>query len=83
MPHFIEAGSGRMQNLVNDLLSYSRVLHDREQNQQVVDLTLVLDETMFYSKSKLEETGAEVAREVLPSVMANGESGLVWFCRIF
>jgi light-regulated signal transduction histidine kinase (bacteriophytochrome) len=78
MMHFIEAGSGRMQNLVSDLLSYSRVLHDREQNNQVVDLNLVLDETMFYFRSKLEETGAEVTREVLPTVTANGERiGLV------
>ena len=78
MLHFIEAGSGRMQRLVDDLLSYSRVLHDREQGKQLVDLNALVEEVLFYFSSKLEETGAEVTREVLPSVLGNSERiGLV------
>ena len=73
MIHFIEFGSERMQNLVDDLLSYSRVLHDRETNRQLVDMNQVLDETLLWFKDQLESSGTVIVREPLPLVMADRE----------
>lgn len=78
MVQYIEFGSERMQNLVDDLLSYSRVLHDRETNQQTVDMNSILDETLLCFKDQIESLHAVVLRDPLPPVMANRERiGLV------
>ncbi len=78
MLKFVEFGSERMQHLVDDLLSYSRVLHDRETSLEAVDLDLVLDRTLLYFTDQIERESAVIVREPLPAVMANGERiGLV------
>ncbi len=75
----IESASSRMQSLVNDLLSYSRVLHDREQAKQCVDLNVVLDQACFCFTGQIEQVHAELVRDPLPVVLAHGERiGLVF-----
>ncbi len=73
MLQFIERGSGRMQRLVDDLLSYSRVLHDRESNQKPIDLNISLDNALFYLRDQIETTRAVLLREPLPLVIADGD----------
>lgn len=73
MMQIIEKGSDRMQNLINALLSYSRVLHDPEQDHRLMDLNDLLDQTLFSFQTTIDETGATVTREGLPSLRVNAE----------
>jgi len=63
-------GAVRMQTLLNDLLAYSRVgTHGRP--FESTDCGALLDETLIDLKVAIEESGAEVTREPLPTVQAD------------
>ena len=63
-------GAFRMQQLINDLLIYSRVgTHGK--GPQPTDCSAVLDEVLANLKTSIEESGATVTAEPLPSVMAD------------
>jgi light-regulated signal transduction histidine kinase (bacteriophytochrome) len=67
--HAVE-GSGRMQNLINDLLQYSRV-GTRGKPLEPTNTNRVLDDVMRSIRPVIEESGAEIHRDELPQVMAD------------
>lgn len=68
--HRIVAGVERMQTLIHDLLSYSRV-DSRGQPFEVVGLERVFDETLEEIGPLVEETGATVTRGSLPTIVGD------------
>ena len=69
MEYIIDAAK-RMQQLINDLLEYSRVATNGEELRQV-DTEEVLDNVLFNLKSSIEENNAEITHDNLPMVMAD------------
>jgi signal transduction histidine kinase len=63
-------GASRMQILINDLLLYSRVT-TRGEDPQLTDTQVVFDQTIVNLKFAIEESGAEVTSDPLPTVMAD------------
>jgi len=63
-------GAKRMQLLINDLLSYSRV-NSKGGKFEEVDLEKVLDETLSNLELTIEENQAFITRESLPKINAN------------
>jgi light-regulated signal transduction histidine kinase (bacteriophytochrome) len=63
-------GARRMQELINDLLTYSRV-GTRSLELQAVDTTEVVDQVVSDLTAAIRETGASVARDGLPIVMGD------------
>lgn len=67
---FAVDGANRMQQLIQDLLQYSR-LNTRGQEFQEVDLLEVFNEAVNNLKISIEENGAKVTNETLPTVFAD------------
>jgi len=63
-------GAVRMQRLIEDLLVYSRV-GTRAEPFAPTDVTAVLDRALASLKLSIEETGATVTRNALPTVSAD------------
>ena len=63
-------GARRMQTLINDLLSYSRV-STRAQPFKAVDCNAVLNNALANLKFAIQESGAVVTHDTLPEVMAD------------
>lgn len=68
-------GASRMQRMINDLLTYSRV-GTRSKEFQPTDCETVFDQAVANLHMAIEETGATVTHDLLPTVMAD-ESQLV------
>ena len=64
-------GANRMQSLINDLLAYSRVTV-QDQVFEEVDCNGVLEEVLGNLRVAVEESGAVVTHDPLPTVMADG-----------
>ncbi len=71
---FAVDGAKRMQTLINDLLAFSRVGRSGSE-MEFVNLNLVLAEAKASLSSTLEESGATVLADELPSV--RGERSLL------
>jgi PAS domain S-box-containing protein len=69
---FILTGTKRMAALIADLLSYSQIVHSTEKGEQV-DCNLVLDQVIESCRVMVEESGAKVTRDPLPTV--EGDEG--------
>lgn len=67
---FAVDGSKRMQLLINDLLAFSRVGRTTGEFKPV-DLNTVLDRALTSLAARLEETGAQVESDPLPTVNGN------------
>jgi len=67
---YVVDGTNRMQQLINDLLAYSRV-GTRGGKFAPVDTSLVLERTMQNLKATIEESGASVSCDPMPTVMAD------------
>jgi PAS domain S-box-containing protein len=63
---YIVDGTTRMQGLIKDLLTYSRIT--REVTLQPTDVEAVLRQTLSVLELSIRETGAEVTWEALPTV---------------
>ena len=63
-------GASRMQVLINDLLSYSRV-GTRGKKLAPTNCEAVLDEALMNLRTAIEETGAVVTHDPLPTVPAD------------
>lgn len=63
-------GSLRMWKLINDLLTYSRV-GTREKELKLTDCKTVLDQSLNNLKVAVEENGAVVTHDPLPTVMVD------------
>jgi Bacteriophytochrome (light-regulated signal transduction histidine kinase) len=67
---FAVDGAARMQELINDLLAYSRV-NRTTSAFETVDLDKVLDEVLMYHKLSIKENDVDITRDGLPTV--NGD----------
>ncbi|MET8216810.1 sensor histidine kinase [Streptomyces hirsutus] len=75
---FAVDGANRMQTLINDLLDFSRVgrLHNSHQS---VDLDKVLERTLSELSVGIEEAGAEITHDPLPTLFADPtQMGMLW-----
>ena len=64
-------GANRMQRLINDLLAYSRV-GTRGKPFEPTDCEVALDQVLASLQVAVEESGAVVTHEALPTVVADG-----------
>lgn len=64
---YILSGVRRMHELIDDLLAYSQV-ESRESNVKPVDLNAVVQEALFNLHRVIQEAGAEVTADPLPTV---------------
>ncbi|MCX9086042.1 MAG: ATP-binding protein, partial [Candidatus Methanoperedens sp.] len=67
---FIVDGTTRMQEMIDDLLEYARV-STREKPFELTDCENVLDQALANVKEAVEESGALVTHDLLPTVMAD------------
>lgn len=67
---FIVDGAARMQNLIDDLLIYSRVA-TRGKPFEPVDMEKVLQDVLMNLKMAVEESGAEITHDRLPVISAD------------
>jgi len=66
---FVRQGVGRMEALIQGLLTFSRTVHQDEEPDSVkADLSLALAEAMLVLKNSIEETGAVITTGDLPVV---------------
>ncbi|MGW2211652.1 sensor histidine kinase [Streptomyces sp. NPDC001781] len=75
---FAVDGANRMQTLINDLLDFSRVgrVHNTHQS---VDLNTVMRRTLTAISVSIEESGAVITRDELPTVIADStQMGMLW-----
>ncbi|MFE9680719.1 ATP-binding protein [Streptomyces sp. NPDC006285] len=75
---FAVDGANRMQVLINDLLDFSRVgrLHNAHQS---VDLDKVLERTLSALSVGIEEAGAVITHDPLPTLVADPtQLGMLW-----
>jgi len=67
---FVVGGARRMQQLINDLLTYSRV-QTRGREFAPTDCNAVLEQTLVDLKAGLDESNAVVTHDPLPSVVVD------------
>ncbi|MFE5207978.1 ATP-binding protein [Streptomyces sp. NPDC056600] len=75
---FAVDGANRMQKLINDLLAFSRVgrLHN---DHRPADLDEILEDTLGNLSVAVEESGAEITRDPLPTVLGDtAQLGMLW-----
>nr|WSX48016.1 CHASE3 domain-containing protein [Streptomyces sp. NBC_00974] len=71
-------GANRMQILINDLLDFSRVGRVHSELQSL-DLGPVLDRTLSVLSVSIEETGAVITHDPLPTLAADPtQMGMLW-----
>ncbi|MGW1771312.1 sensor histidine kinase [Streptomyces sp. NPDC002104] len=71
-------GANRMQTLINDLLDFSRVGRVHHELQSI-ELETVLERTVSSLSVSIEETGAEITHDPLPSLVADPtQMGMLW-----
>jgi PAS domain S-box-containing protein len=67
---YAQDGASRMQRLIEDLLAYSRV-GTREDSFERIDCEAVLKETLLNLQLAIEDSGARVSHDSLPTVAAD------------
>ncbi|MGH7928147.1 MAG: sensor histidine kinase, partial [Candidatus Binatia bacterium] len=67
---FAVDGAKRMQGLINDLLTYSRV-GTRGKEFAATDCNVVLARTLLNLKMAIDESGAQVTQDQLPTVLGD------------
>lgn len=75
---FAVDGATRMQNLINDLLAYSRV-GTHGQPFGLVDLESVLDQALANLQVMIEENGAQVTHDPLPTLAVDATQLIALF----
>ena len=68
--HFAVDGASRMQNLINDLLDYSRVTRSTREFG-TTDCEFILKKVLSNSKMVIKENNATVSHDPLPEVIAD------------
>lgn len=68
--NFAVDGANRMQNLINDLLEYSRV-GSHGKTIELTDLSVVLDKAKHNLQMAIEDSGAGMTCDELPTIMAD------------
>lgn len=75
---FAIEGAHRMQQLVNDLLTYSRV-ETRSRAFEQVDCNRILEISTENLKSSIDESGARITYDSLPTFLADGSQMMQLF----
>lgn len=70
--HFIEDGVKRMSNLINSLLTYSRVGR-KEMKFQTIDLNKLVETKLFDLSQVIKERNAKVTVDTLPAIYGEPE----------
>jgi len=65
---FVVGGALQMKMLIDNLLSYSRVSSHRR-NYEITDSNLILDNALKNLKAVIQESGANITRDHLPTVL--------------
>jgi len=65
---FVQKGVQRMEELIKDLLVYSRIVHPEQEEAHSANLDKSLDEALEVLRISIEESGAVVVRKPLPPV---------------
>jgi PAS domain S-box-containing protein len=68
--HFAVDGASRMQNLINDLLEYSRVGAGNKEPERI-DCEFILNKVLSDLKMVIKENNATVSHDPLPELMAD------------
>ena len=68
--HFAVDGASRMQNLINDLLEFSRVT-TRAREPETMDCEFILNQVLSNLKLVIKENNATISHGPLPEVMAD------------
>ena len=68
--HFAVDGASRMQNLIKDLLEYSRVGTENKEPESI-DCEFLLNKVLSDIKAVIKENNATVSHDTLPKVMAD------------
>jgi PAS domain S-box-containing protein len=68
---FIDTGVKRMQALLRDLLSYSRVVHEGDLDHKPADANKVLEVAIENCLAAIQERNAAVTHDQLPHVLAD------------
>jgi PAS domain S-box-containing protein len=69
--HYIRTGVSRMNDLIRDLLEYSRITYDAMSAVQPVNFQEVAGEVLSNLQAQISETGAVIRAEGLPTVGAD------------
>ena len=64
----VREGVVRMEDLIRDLLSYSRIIHPNGEPADVADLSDSFSQAIEMLRGRIEETGASISAMPLPSV---------------
>lgn len=69
---FVRNGVVRMENLIRDLLAYSRIIQsDQEEEAGPADLNLALQESLTVLQNRIDEVGATITADPLPVVQGD------------
>lgn len=68
---FIREGIDRMERLILGLLTYSKVVHDAEQDLRTVDANEAVREAIRHLNGSIREAGAQIITGDLPKVRAD------------
>ena len=69
---FAVDGAKRLDNMTNDLLSYSRIT-SKKRHIKLVDFEQVLDEALQNLKVPIEETNAVITHDPLPTILGDAK----------
>ncbi|HUA85816.1 MAG TPA: ATP-binding protein [Bryobacteraceae bacterium] len=76
---YIDGSVRKMQQLIRDLLEYSRAVHPEQEPSRATDLNQCLDEAISVLSVRIEEAGAMLVRCPLPTVLGDGpQMGMVF-----
>jgi len=68
---FVKQGVSRMQELIHDLLTFSRTVQTSEPSTSTADLSCSLTQALSVLKSRIEESGAIITAADLPAVQGD------------
>jgi signal transduction histidine kinase len=68
---FVHKGVSRMEELINDLLVYSRLIHSDQDEPQTASLDRSLSEAISVLHARIQETDAETVYAPLPKVLGD------------
>jgi signal transduction histidine kinase len=69
--HYIVDGATRMQSLIHDLLGFSRI-GDNGAELKATDCNPLLETALLNLAAAIQESGARIVHDRMPTVMANG-----------
>ena len=78
---YIRTGVNRMNDLIRDLLEYSRITRDEVAPVQPVSFQEVVGEVLWNLQAQISETGAMIRAEALPTVRGGPELRWSTCCR--